>query len=347
MKAEQSRGRSIVRRVLIVGGGSIGERHARCFIKTGRAEVALCEIRPQRLEEMAARYPLSGAFDDLEKVELSRFDAAVICVPAHLHIPCARRAVEAGCNVFIEKPLSVDLEGVPELQRTAEEKALIVGVAYVRRAARISRIVEEEIDSGRAGEILDITYSAGYDHRVARPDYRNTYEVSRAMGGGVIHDQISHLANLLQWFMGPVTRVMAWYDHLMVEGMDAEDTVSVILHFRDSKAVATLHSCMWHPCRTDLLTLSSNDAQILCDGWGERIGVFRRDTNEWTWTQLDVGERDEKAQVDAPFVAEAANFLDAIEGKAEVLCSLQEAAHTVEICMAATESGRHGCAVEI
>jgi hypothetical protein len=44
--------------------------------------------------------------------------------------------------------------------------------------------------------------------------------------------------------------------------------------------------------------------------------------------------------VDEPFVAQANNFLDAIEGKDEVFCSVAEARHTVEVCHAIHESGR-------
>ena len=160
------------------------------------------------------------------------------------------------------------------------------------------------------------------------------------MGGGANQDAISHLVNLLQWFMGPVASVTASYDHLQIEGMDAEDTSSVLLRFRDSRAMATIHCSMWHPARTDRLVLSANDEQIVCDGIASRMGVVRRETGEWTWTELHAGKRDEKGQVDGPFITEANNFLDAIEGKSPVLCSLSEATHTLQICMAAAESGR-------
>ncbi|MDP6439898.1 MAG: Gfo/Idh/MocA family oxidoreductase [Candidatus Brocadiia bacterium] len=334
-------------KVLVVGGGSIGERHARCFINTGRAEVALCEAKPQRLEEMTARHALSATFDDFEKIDLSRFDAAVICVPPHLHVPYARRAAEAGCHVFIEKPLSLDLAGIPELGRTAEQKGLTVGVAFLLRATRIAQMVKDEIDSGRPGEILDITCVCGYDHRVARPDYRSTYAVSKAMGGGAIPDQLSHRANLIQWFLGPVRQVVASYERLAWEDVDVEDTLSALLRFRDSRAMCNIHVSMWHPCQTNRVTLSSNDEQVICDSSLEKVGILRRETGEWNWTPVPAGKRDAKGQVDEPFVLEANNFLDAVEGKAAVLCSLEEAAHTVEVCMAAAESGRLGCAVEI
>ncbi len=56
---------------------------------------------------------------------------------------------------------------------------------------------------------------------------------------------------------------------------------------------------------------------------------------------------DAKGQVDAPFLLQANNFLDAIEGRAEPLCPLAEARHTVEVCLAALQSGREGRTIEI
>ena len=53
-------------RVLVVGAGSIGERHVRCFQETGRARVSLCEINAEVREAVAVRYGLTGVFDDLE-----------------------------------------------------------------------------------------------------------------------------------------------------------------------------------------------------------------------------------------------------------------------------------------
>ncbi len=140
---------------------------------------------------------------------------------------------------------------------------------------------------------------------------------------------------------------MATCERLVWEDTDVEDTLSALLRFRDSRAMCNIHVSMWHPCQTNLITLSSNDEQIISDSSLEKVGILRRETGEWNWTPVPAGKRDAKGQVDEPFVLEANNFLDAVEGKAEVLCSLEEATHTVEICMAAAESGRLGRAVEI
>jgi predicted dehydrogenase len=333
-------------RILVVGGGSIGERHARCFLKTGRAEVALCDNRPERLRQLAAAYPLTGAHADFNQVDLSKFHAAVICVPADLHVPWARKVVESGAHVLIEKPLSLSLDGIDDLDRLAKKKGRVAGVAHVLRAMPAMQAVKRELDSGKIGDVLAFSCVVGYDHRTARPDYRNTYWAHREQGGGVIFDSSSHLTNMLQWYLGPVRSVMAEYEHLQIEGTEAEDTLSYLPRFRNSPAIGAVHMVAWQAQRADQLILSGTKGSIHCDGWEGRLGVMLRG-GPWTWTEIPKEQPDSKGQTDGPFVYQANNFLDAMEGKGELLCSLPEARHTIEVCLAISESGRRRAEVVI
>jgi predicted dehydrogenase len=335
---------AVMRSMLIVGGGSIGERHLRCFLKTGRVEVSVCEQRTERLKQLAGLYPVKNSYESFEAIDLARFDGVVICVSADLHVPWALRAAEAGAHVLIEKPLSVDLKDIDRLQATVEKKKLVAGVAHVRRAMPAGRALKEAVDSGRIGDVLSLTWLCGYDHRVARPDYLSTYWASRATGGGAVLDMSSHTSNFIQWLLGPIQSVLAAYDHLQMEGTPCEDTLSYILRFRNNRAIATVHCVAWQAHRSDLLTLNGVKGAIVCNAWEGRMGIVDRGNN-WTWTEGLTGTPDARGQVDEPFVYEAENFLNAIEGKAQILCTLAEGKHTMEICEATYESGR--CRAEV
>jgi predicted dehydrogenase len=189
-------------------------------------------------------------------------------------------------------------------------------------------------------------WTLGYDHRVARPDYRNTYWRSRALGGGVILDLSSHASNLVQWFLGPVRSVMAAYDRLQMEGTPCEDTLSYILRFQNGPALATLHCSAWLPQRIDLLTISGTQGTLSYDGVSGRLGVASRD-GAWSWTEGLNGKPDAKGQIDEPFIAQAGNFIDAMEGRAEPFCSLEDGRHTLEICDAVHASGAQRREIEL
>jgi predicted dehydrogenase len=284
-------------------------------------------------------YPVKDAYEDFDKIDLSKYDAAVICVYADLHVPWARRVVEAGKHVLIEKPLSNGPAGIDDLIAAVKKKKVTAGVAHVRRGMASGVAVKKELDSGKIGEVLNLMWIVGYDHRVARPDYKGTYWRSREMGGGAVLDMSSHVSNYIQWLLGPAKSVVAAYDHLQMEGTPCEDTLSYILRFRNSPAIATVHAVAWQAHRCDLLTLTGVKGSIVCDGWLGRMGTVDR-ADHWTWVEGLKSKPDAKGQVDEPFVYEATNFLDAIEGKAEILCTLAEGKHTMEICEATWQSGQ-------
>ena len=146
-------GRTFIHRVLIVGGGSIGERHLRCFSTTGRAEISLCDNRPKRLSEISADYPVSHAFADFDAIDLSEFDAAVVCVPAHLHVPFAQRLVDAGIHVLVEKPLTISSRHTKALIALAEKKSRFLQVSYQRNYYAEHTYARELIRKGVIGEL--------------------------------------------------------------------------------------------------------------------------------------------------------------------------------------------------
>src|SRR4051812_44985981 len=118
-------------RVLVIGVGSIGERHLRCFQTTGRAELALCEVNDALRADVARRYGVGRAFGRFEDALAEPHDAAVIATPAPLHVPQATRLAEAGVHLLIEKPLSTALDGVDRLRAVVAERKLTVAVGYV------------------------------------------------------------------------------------------------------------------------------------------------------------------------------------------------------------------------
>ena len=198
-----------MRRVLVLGGGSIGERHARCFLSTGRCEVAICEPRPERRQELADRYPLSAALADLDAALDRTWDAAVIATPAPFHVSQAQRFVERGTAVLIEKPLSTRLDGVRDLAEAAKRAGVPVGVAYVFRAHPAVAELKRRLRAGEIGPLRLVTVTSGQHFPTFRPDYREIYYSRRENGGGVIQDALTHMVDLVRHLAGPFDWVFA------------------------------------------------------------------------------------------------------------------------------------------
>src|SRR5437870_71043 len=121
MKNEKNTMQSGRHTVLVIGVGSIGERHLRCFQATGRAELSFVEINDTLRHSIADRYCVAQCWPSLDAALDQPPDVAVIATPAPFHVPQALRLVESGVHVLIEKPLSTSLDDVPRLAQSVYE----------------------------------------------------------------------------------------------------------------------------------------------------------------------------------------------------------------------------------
>src|SRR5262245_45507622 len=186
-------------RVLLVGVGSIGERHLRCFGRTGRAELGFVEIDADLRHTVATRHGVMRAFGNLEDALTGGFDAAVVATPAHLHVAIATRLAEAGLDLLVEKPLSTGLGGIEPLRRVVAQEELTCAVAYNYRAMAPLAALRDAVRSGRFGRPIEVVACCGQNFPFYRPAYRDTYYRERATGGGAVQDALTHIVNAAEW----------------------------------------------------------------------------------------------------------------------------------------------------
>ncbi|MBI3962895.1 MAG: Gfo/Idh/MocA family oxidoreductase [Deinococcus sp.] len=332
---------SVQHRVLVVGCGSIGERHIRCFLHTARAMVSACDVSQARLQELRGRYSLASVHQTFDAVDFLAFDVVVLCTPAHLHIPMGQRVVDAGVALLCEKPLSTSLDGVDALIAAIEHEGVAAGVAYTYRSMPGVQRLKAELDAGRIGTPLHITFHGGQDFRVARPDFARIYYASKATGGGTIADGATHIVNLIQWLIGPYRSVYAEYDHLLIEHVEVEDTAALVLRFRDTPAIASVAMNQYQAPNEGILEIAGSAGNLRYETHTTRVGIFPRGARAWQYTDSLQPERD------MAYIAQAHHFLDAVEGNRQFACSFAEAKHTLQVCLAAYASLEQGRRMEV
>jgi predicted dehydrogenase len=317
-------------KVLVIGVGSIGERHVRCFLNTARAAVSICEINHDLREKVRSRYNIEQAFAGIDAALAQSHDVAVIAVPADLHIPLAQRAVNAGLHVLIEKPLSVSWDGVDELMQAVHDKGLVASVAYVHRSHPALAAMRKAIVSGSFGQPVELVAVAGQHFPTYRPGYRETYYASRASGGGAIQDALTHIINAGEWLIGPIDRVVADADHKILPGVSVEDVVHVLARHGNVLASYSLNQFQ-----------SPNEITItvVCERGTAR---FEHHHHRWRWMlRPETPWHDESSitvQRDDHFVRQANEFLDAVAGREPPLCSLEEGMQTLRVNLAILNS---------
>ncbi|MEC7565213.1 MAG: Gfo/Idh/MocA family oxidoreductase [Planctomycetota bacterium] len=320
-------------RVLIVGVGSIGERHLRCFQNTGRCSVIFCEPHAELRAVIAQRYNLSEHFDDLSAAILAKPDAAVICTPAHLHVSQARQLASAGVHLLIEKPLGVDTAGIEPLLQTIESRKLVAGVAYVTRCHPLVQCLRDELQAlGDSDPVVQATYTGGQDFPFFRPAYRDIYYARHTTGGGAIQDALTHSVNTMQWLLGPMTSLVADAQHQVLPDVDVEDTVHVLARHGDVMSSWSLNqhqraneATIQIMCRKTMFKLEFHTQRLL------RMKTTGQDWEILLECQL---ERDDS------FVRQAEMFLDALDGSETMHCTIKEASQTLNACLAMLESNQ-------
>ena len=168
--------------LLVIGCGSIGERHLRCFQQTGRATVTACDTNPALLERMRTTYGVPVATDAGQALSGGAFTGAVICTPAPWHVPIGIKAMRGGAHVLIEKPLSHSLQDVDTLLRTRDETGKQAAVAYVYRVFPFLVAAQDFLRTSGLGPILQATATSGQAFHRLRPAYAQTYYRDRALG---------------------------------------------------------------------------------------------------------------------------------------------------------------------
>ena len=172
-------------KILIIGCGSIGRRHARNMRALG-AEVVLCDVNESRMREFGEEIGTSGYFTDFDKAAaLSGADAAVVATPSNLHTAPARAVLKAGLDVLIEKPLCMSVSEALDLRSLVRENDLVCMMAHTYRFRAEWVEFKRVLDTNPLGRVYSAELLGGWylpDWHV-REDYRHEYASQKAARG--------------------------------------------------------------------------------------------------------------------------------------------------------------------
>jgi predicted dehydrogenase len=209
----------------------------------GTEPVALWHPRPERLSAACAAADLPGVSDFDALLADPAVEAVVIATPPAPRFELARRALEAGRHLVLEKPVALAAEQVEDLQRLALRQGCCVAVDFEYRAVPLFQQLQALLAAGSLGEIwlarLDWLMSSRAD--ASRPW---SWYSSAAAGGGVLGALGTHAFDILHWLVGPTRSLRAQLSTAIGERplpgepgrsarVDAEDIALVQLELED------------------------------------------------------------------------------------------------------------------
>jgi UDP-2-acetamido-3-amino-2,3-dideoxy-glucuronate N-acetyltransferase len=137
----------------VVGGGYWGENLIRVFHRLGVLD-RVCDSQPARLQQLAAKYSgirVESSFDAI--LNGSGIDGVVIATPAETHYSIAKAALEAGKDVFVEKPLVLRCEDAEKLMSLAESTRRILMVGHLLEYHPAITRLHELVEQGELGRV--------------------------------------------------------------------------------------------------------------------------------------------------------------------------------------------------
>lgn len=317
-------------KILIIGCGSIGARHAANAVAL--AETAVFDPNNSLSHQVSAK---TGAkvFTSLEDALAWGPDGAVIATPNHTHLPVAQKAIEAGVDVLIEKPLAPDMEGVDAFKQSVSRSGKDVWVVCNMRYHPAVMALHSQLES--IGRPLFARAHVGNYLPNMRPgiDYRSLYCANRDQGGGVILDAI-HEVDYLMWFFGGVEDVACTADRLSNLDIDVEDFACLCLtHKRGT--VSEIQMDYLRPFKRRGCEIVGERGMLLWESEGKApercvVRIFNNDTQNWkTIYETDC------LDTAAPYVTLMKTFIDAISGNKTTLLGLNTAAEEVAVVLRA------------
>ena len=116
-----------------------------------------------------------------KSIDSETYDCVLICTPPITHVDLAIKALNANSNVFIEKPLSHNLERFDELIKLKNEKNLLVFVGYSFRFNKGLNHVKKIVDKKEFGKILHVSSYFGQFLPDWRPnqDFKESYTLKK------------------------------------------------------------------------------------------------------------------------------------------------------------------------
>ncbi len=152
----------------MIGQGSRGRYLSDQFTKYGAANndacriAAVCDVYEKRKKMQAEKFKVDGYLDYREVIARKDVDAIIIATPDHWHARIALAAMDAGKDVYVEKPMTHTIEEAKQLSATVKETKRVLQVGSQTTSADQWWKAKKAIADGMIGKMLT---SQGSYHR--------------------------------------------------------------------------------------------------------------------------------------------------------------------------------------
>ena len=205
----------------IIGMGGIGNTHARCYKADPLAElVCVCDVNKERADKAAEEHGVKAFYsqDEMMKAhpELDYIDVTTSGFDnGSWHYEPVMKALDAGFNAFVEKPISNNADEAREMVIAAAKKGLYLGCNLNHSFTKPADKAQELINQGKIGAPVYILHKVGFnsgEKNYNAPNYHGATYPRMACAYSHAYAFLSHPFSLMRKFGGDITHVQAFFD---------------------------------------------------------------------------------------------------------------------------------------
>ena len=232
----------------LVGLGKVAAAHAEALASLPESHfVGVFDSDPHRTSAFAERYEVRAYQSLTELLNDPLVDAVSLCTPHPAHAATAIECLASNRHVLVEKPMATTLAECDAMIAAADDRGVRLGMVSQRRFYPSVRRVREALDAGRIGRpILGTLELLGWrgSEYYAMDAWRGTWA---GEGGGLLVNQATHLLDLFQWFMGPLSEVDAYVANLSHPAIEVDDSAVAIARFANGALGSIVASNSQYP----------------------------------------------------------------------------------------------------
>lgn len=325
-------------KVLLLGLGRWGINHLR-NLHAMPVQLFVAEVDTKRLEPAQKLGLAEGQLTTNYKECLEKVDCVVVVTPAQTHFPLCKDFLEAGKDVFVEKPITLVSKEARELTELAERKNRILQVGHIFRFDPASQWLREAICAGQFGQV-----------QILRSNFSG-FKRPRNDSGVMFADAI-HFVDLFNYFIGKTpARVFAANQDFMRRGM--EDASLLSLEYENSGAVTwgTIETNYFLPGKFREVTVVGNEMSAVCD---YNVAQYKIKTfankhvkNGNEFKAVEGALHQIESPPEEPLLAELRAFVDSVQTRKAPRADGWAGYDSVRVLEAATESAKTGRTVEV
>ncbi len=320
--------------VLVIGLGSIGERHVKNLYNNGVKNISV--LRRSKKKPRNVLESKFKTFYQLDSALKTMPTAAIIATPSSLHTKYLKKLISNKIPTLIEVPISNSLKGLEEIHRQAKKNNVPILVGHNLKFHPALKSIKKLISFNKLGRI----YFSRSQFGEYLPDnhtwenFRKRYEARADLGGGVILTSIHEIDHAV-WLFGPVQSVNCITKKSKFN-LDVEEYAVIILEHLNG-IVSEVQLDFISRAYVRSLQICGDKSYLDWNFKSNQVKFYDAKQKKWK-----IITKSKNSDVGLTYVEELKHFSDVIYRKVKPMTSFENSLHVLNVALMSLKSGKNG-----